>query len=86
MDQAESRMSNLRSARAQWRRGNPMAAHDRLPAELRLWLIHAALPWSAESALRLWHRALRKTNCPLAAQAALTAAEARTLNKEKVLR
>jgi hypothetical protein len=85
MGQPESRMSNLRSARAQWRRGNPMAAHDRLPTELRQWLIHAALPWSAESALRLWNRAMRETRCPVAARERLANAEARTLAREKGL-
>ena len=60
-----------------------MAAHDRLPAELRSWLIHASLPWSASSALRLWTSALRKTGCPDAARAKLAAAEARTLARER---
>jgi hypothetical protein len=79
-------MSNLSSPRARWLRGNPMAAHDRLPPDLRRWLIHAALPWSAESALRLWTRAMRETRCPIAAQERLARAEARTLAKEKALR
>lgn len=60
-----------------------MAAHDRLPPDLRAWLIHAALPWSAKSALRLWTRAIRTTGCPIAARAKLVAAEAQTLVRER---
>jgi hypothetical protein len=40
------------------RPGDPMAAYDKLPLELRKWLAQAALPWSARSALRLWHKAM----------------------------
>lgn len=74
---------NLSSRRARYRKGCAMAAHDRLPPDLRAWLIHAALPWSAKSALRLWTRALRATGCPSAATAKLTAAEAQTLVRER---
>jgi Family of unknown function (DUF6525) len=37
--------------------GCPMQAFDSLPAPLRRWLAQAALPWSAQSALRIWRRA-----------------------------
>ena len=74
-------MTNLSSPRARYRKGCAMAAHDRLPSELRNWLIHATLPWSAKSALRLWTLALRKTGCPIAARARLSAAEAQTLTR-----
>ncbi|WP_323781331.1 DUF6525 family protein [Leisingera sp.] len=40
--------------------GNPMAAFDQLPADLREWLRQAALPWSPRSALRVWRSALKK--------------------------
>lgn len=42
------------------RRSNtsPMAAYDRLPPELRSWVSQAALPWSAQSVLRLWRKTL----------------------------
>src|SRR5690606_31377650 len=51
---------NTRSTLRRRRRvSDPMAAYDRLPAELRLWLAQATLPWSAQSALRVWRRALR---------------------------
>ena len=73
---------NLTSPRARWRRGDPMAAHDRLPSDLRVWLAEAALPWSAASALRLWQRALRETGCPKTARDRLARAEAKTLARD----
>ena len=76
-------MTNLSSPRARRRKGCAMAAYDRLPPELRAWLIHATLPWSAKSALRLWTRALRSTGCPIAARARLSAAEAHSLALEQ---
>lgn len=55
------RFSNTRSSlRRRTRRGDPMAAFDRLPMELRRWLAEAALPWSPRSALRLWQRSLAR--------------------------
>ncbi|MFN3992942.1 MAG: DUF6525 family protein [Tabrizicola flagellatus] len=75
---------NLASPRARWHKADPMAAYDRLPAELRRWLAQAALPWSAASALRLWHRALRETGCPRQALVRLTRAEARSLARDRV--
>jgi hypothetical protein len=73
---------NLTSPRARWRRTDPMAAYDRLPPDVRLWLAGAALPWSADSVLRLWQRALRDTGCSNAARERLTAAEVKTLARE----
>lgn len=50
---------NLRSTlKRRQRSTNPMAGYDRLPAELRLWLAQAALPWSVPSVLRLWRKTL----------------------------
>ena len=83
MEAQDRSMTNLSSPNARYRKGCAMAAHDRLPPELRAWLIHAALPWSAKSALRLWTRALRTTGCPNAARAKLNAAEARTLSEKR---
>jgi Family of unknown function (DUF6525) len=76
---------NLASPRARWRKTNPMAAYDRLPPDLRVWLAGAALPWSAASVLRLWQRALRETGCPQAAKARLARAEVQTLAKDAAL-
>jgi Family of unknown function (DUF6525) len=73
---------NLTSPRARWRKSDPMAAYDRLPQELRLWLAVAALPWSAPSVLRLWKRALQETGCAKAARERLARAEAKTLARE----
>ena len=65
------------------RRASPMAQHDRLPRELRLWLAHAALPWSAQSALRHWQRALRAARGDAkAAQATLSRIEARLIARD----
>jgi hypothetical protein len=36
-----------------------MQAYDALPAPLRAWLSTAALPWSPQSALRIWRKASR---------------------------
>jgi Family of unknown function (DUF6525) len=80
--QAGGVMGNLSSSRARWRAGNAMAAHDRLPPDLRRWMIHAALPWSAESALRLWTKTLSETGCKEAALARLEAAERQTLQRD----
>jgi hypothetical protein len=79
---ARSGMSNLASPRARWRNSRPMAAHDRLPPALRAWVAAAALPWSAQSVLAIWQRALRDTGSPDAARARLDAAEARMLARE----
>ena len=73
---------NLSSPRVRLRAVDPMAAHDRLPDDLRRWASLAALPWSASSLLRIWQRALRETCCPDAALARLSRAEARTLARE----
>ncbi|MDO9638973.1 MAG: DUF6525 family protein [Pseudotabrizicola sp.] len=75
-------MRNLTSPRARWRSGNAMAAHDGLPAPVRIWAAQAALPWSAVSLRKLWSRALRETGCPDAALARLSAAERATLRRE----
>jgi hypothetical protein len=73
---------NLSSPRARWRNSNPMAAYDRLPPDLRAWAAEAALPWSANSLLRIWQRALRETGCAKAAKDRLSRAEARTLARD----
>lgn len=73
---------NLASPRARWVAGDPMRRHDALPPALRRWLIHAALPWSAASVLRLWRRSLRETGSEVVALARLDAAERATLRRE----
>ncbi|MBR3370082.1 MAG: hypothetical protein IKG52_05575 [Rhodobacteraceae bacterium] len=73
--------SNLQSSLR--RRSSPMAEFDRLPPELRHWLAHAALPWSARSARRLWHKAARQVGPdPQTILAHLARAEARSLARD----
>lgn len=65
------------------KRPHPMAHYDRLPAELRLWLAGAALPWSPHSALRLWKRLDRECRGdPAAMRQRLDQAEARMLARD----
>jgi hypothetical protein len=77
-------MSNLSSPRARWAARTPMAAHDALPAPLRHWLAHAALPWSLQSARRAWNNAMRRHHDEAAALAYLSRIEAATLRREAV--
>lgn len=64
------------------RRAAPMRVFDRLPVPLRHWLAQAALPWSAVSALRLWHKALLETGNETLALARLSAREAQLLARD----
>ena len=65
------------------RRASRMDDFDRLPPELRGWLQQAALPWSVQSARRLWKQALRHTQGDRrAALVALSRAEARALARD----
>ena len=73
---------NLVSSRARWRSGCPMSRHDALPPPLRRWVIHAALPWSVRSVLRIWTRALQQGQSEDEALARLDAAERATLRRE----
>ncbi len=59
-----------------------MRAHDALPAPLRQWLKQAALPWSAESARRVWEREVRRSGVDGALQR-LAEVEAATLARER---
>lgn len=45
------------SMKTRRRRGSRMQVYDTLPPDLRLWLASACLPWSPESALKIWRRA-----------------------------
>jgi hypothetical protein len=75
-------MGNCTSPQARWRKGDAMAAHDRLPPELRRFVIHAELPWSARSVLAVWQKALRAGHCPARALAVLDRAARATLARE----
>ncbi|TVS02331.1 MAG: hypothetical protein EA407_09940 [Rhodobacteraceae bacterium] len=77
---ARNTVTRLRCRRAS------MSQYDRLPADLRQWLATAALPWSAQSALRLWQRSLRTARGDThAARAALDRAEARLVARDAAL-
>jgi Family of unknown function (DUF6525) len=79
-------MSNLRSslARRQKRR-DPMAVYDACPPPLRAWLQRAALPWTPWSALRVWHKAMRRGGDPARALARLEQAEAARLARDRMV-
>jgi hypothetical protein len=77
--------SNLGSTRIKRkkRREDPMAAYDRLPKELRLWMQRAALPWSPASCRRVWHKTKARGDSLEQALASLDRAEAATLARDK---
>jgi hypothetical protein len=66
---------NLASTLRRRRGRDPMRAFDRAPEALRCWLADAALPWSVDSALRLYARALKRARGD--AEAALAWLDAR---------
>ncbi|WP_255402827.1 DUF6525 family protein [Pararhodobacter sp. CCB-MM2] len=76
--------SNLRSGlKRRAARGNPMSTFDRLPPELRGWLAQAALPWSPQSALKIWRRSLTRYDGDTAqALAHLSRAERSMLSRD----
>ncbi len=83
MMRGQAKAGNLATTLPRGGCGRPMAQYDRLPAELRLWLAGAALPWSAASALRLWRRALCEAGGDISrARARLDRAEAQMLTRE----
>lgn len=84
MRPSQHRGGNTISSLARSRRNvDPMAAYDRLPAELRAWLSQALLPWSAHSARRLWVRSLRDCGGDARlAQARLTQVEHRRIGQD----
>ncbi len=61
----------------------PMARFDRLPPEVRGWLMRAALPWSVRAVERIWARAMREARGDRAAALArLDAAERAALRRD----
>ena len=60
-----------------------MAAYDRLPPDLRVWLSYAALPWSPRSALRAWQSAIKSNgDDKAAARLYLSQLEQKRLSQE----
>ena len=72
---------NLASSLRRRSRPRPMEHYDRLPPELRAWLAKAALPWSPQSALRLWQRVAPREGAGEALRR-LDLAEARLLARD----
>ena len=73
------------SLRRTRRKGDPMAAYDRLPAPVRKWVAHAALPWSPASVRRIWLKSRAKGLSPEEALITLAQAEARTLARSRAM-
>lgn len=74
---------NLATSLRRRQRGDPMRAHDALPADLRQWMANAILPWSAASVQRAWLKALKAARGDRqAARAALSALERRRVEKD----
>ncbi|RPE71781.1 hypothetical protein EDD53_0909 [Pacificibacter maritimus] len=66
------------------RKGDSMVDYDQLPAELRSWLMHAALPWSPRSVLKSWQKSLQANNGNAeAAKQNLTHIERKILKRDK---
>lgn len=63
-------------------RSDPMEEFDRLPAELRLWLASAVLPWGPKSALRAYRKLLARTGDPTEALEELDRRQTRLLAKD----
>jgi len=62
---------------------DPMVAYDRLPSPLRQWLSEASLPWSPQSARKIWAKTLARGHSAEEALAALSRAEARMLARDR---
>ncbi len=75
-------MRNTRSSLKRRPRPDPMRAYDNLPPDLISWLRTAALPWSPQSALRIWRKACRKGGAAQAIER-LNAIEAAMLAKDR---
>lgn len=78
-----SAISRRRKARTAY---DPMAAFDRLPADLRRWLAGAILPWSPRSAHRAYLRALSKVQTPQEALARLDEMQSARLLRDRMAR
>ena len=71
------------SLRRKRRSGDPMDTVDGLPAPVRQWVAHAALPWSPASVRRIWSKSRAKGLSDDEALALLRQAEARTLARDR---
>lgn len=60
-----------------------MQVYDALPAPLRQWLSQASLPWSPNSAKRIWEKANTKGLSVDEALTSLSLAEEKTLARDR---
>jgi hypothetical protein len=70
------------SLRVRRRCEDPMREFDRLPAELRVWLASAALPWRPRSVRRAYDKALAATGDRSAALDRLTELQGRIVARD----
>ena len=70
------------SLRRKARRADPMREFDRLPKELRAWLVSAALPWRPQSVRRAFDKAYARTRETTSALRELDRLEGRLLAKD----
>ncbi len=61
-----------------------MSAYDALPPDLRRWMRDAKLPWSPQSCLRIWNKALSQGQDPVDALRRLDLAEQTMLSRDQV--
>ncbi|MEM9433078.1 MAG: DUF6525 family protein [Pseudomonadota bacterium] len=71
------------SLRSKRQSASSMQTYDSLPAPLRTWLSHAALPWSPASAKRIWTKSRAKGRTPEETLQLLSQAELRTLARDR---
>ncbi len=70
------------SLKCKRRAANPMREYDHLPAELRIWLSQAVLPWRAGSVQRAFDKAVARTGDPELALKELNDIQARLVAKD----
>lgn len=70
------------SLKAKRRAANPMREFDRLPADLRVWVAQADLPWRAQSVQRAFDTALARTGDRALALRELDALQARLVARD----
>ena len=77
---------NLNSSlRRKKKHRDPMKCYDELPYELRQWLSSALLPWSPQSALKAYEKALRTVGSLEGALAELDKKQIRLLEKDCII-
>lgn len=65
------------------RREDPMRAYDALPAPIRVWLSHAAMPWSPASCRKILRKATARGDSLEQVLERLNRAEQQTLARQR---